>query len=119
MITLNLDNPVLDGAAGAAAFFQLLGQGLKAGGIKGQPADDRHPFALSSFGFTADSNASLSGSCCLLLPTDAGSYRLVALGTDPSMVGRIDGGLHGFHSWHFPLDLPAPAVWRYTLIGNP
>jgi hypothetical protein len=53
MVSLNLDDAVLDGPAGTAALLELFAQVFKTRGVQRNPRDYRHALAFASLGFQA------------------------------------------------------------------
>ena len=90
MVTLNLDNAILDRSAGTATTFQLTGQELE--GICGQAdtGDDCDRLPSPAFCFPPNTDNSVSACLAALFSADTlldspGTFR-----ADPAGVGRID-----------------------------
>lgn len=98
MIPLDLDDPLLEGAAGAAAALELLGQGLEGGGLEGHAGDDRHRLAAAPLGLAPHPHDAVAGRGGLVRFADAGGGRLAAVGAEAAALGGVDEAgvaLHG------------------------
>lgn len=86
MITLNLDDSVLDRAAGTAAFFQLAGQRPDAVFIQRNANDDRDRLSPAPFRLTPDPDDAVASRRPALFTANAAVDRPGTLGADPARV---------------------------------
>ena len=90
LVSLDLDDALLDGATRSASFLEVAGEIAERIGGYGDTFNEGHRLAFSSASGPADSHDSVSGGGrrgCFLLLASTSSRGRAAVGAEPSMLG--------------------------------